>query len=245
MDEINQNQNQKELYDTKKQAKEKEIKSFQRKKTAKRAGLWILVALAVGGSLFGLIKLGASSPSNQALIINSAVLPSDLAKGNKDSKITLIEYSDFQCPACKAYYPLVKKLVQDYGNDFQFVYRHFPLPQHANAKNAAYAAEAAGKQGKFWEMHDMIFENQARWSEAHNAKDMFLEYASSLNLDVEQFGKDFNSSAIKDKVEMSYKDGVSNKVNATPTFFLNGQKIQPTNYENFKSLLDQAIASGS
>lgn len=232
--------NQKELYDTKKQEKEKEIKSFQRKKLVKRGVLWVLVILAVGGALFGLIKLGGSSSSNQAIIINSAVLPSDLAKGNENSKVILIEYSDFQCPACKAYHPLVKKLIQDYGSDFQFVYRHFPLPQHANAKNAAYAAEAAGKQGKFWEMHDMIFENQARWSEARNAKDMFLGYASSLNLDIERFGKDRDSQAVKDKVEKDYSGGVSNKVNATPTFFLNGKRVQPQNYEEFADLIKQA-----
>ncbi|OGC46761.1 MAG: hypothetical protein A3A94_01955 [Candidatus Portnoybacteria bacterium RIFCSPLOWO2_01_FULL_43_11] len=181
--------------------------------------------------------MSARPSDNQSAAIIDAISSSDWIKGNKEAKTILVEYSDFQCPACAVYYPLVKKLIEDKGNSFQFTYRHFPLPQHKNAEQAAYAAEAAGKQGKFWEMHDLIFERQDDWAEAENAKDIFKEYAQSLELNIEQFNQDRDSQAVKDKVQKDYTSGLTNKVNATPTFFLNGEKIQPRSYDEFVNFI--------
>ena len=103
----------------------------------------------------------------------------------------LIEYSDFQCPACKAYYPVVSKIADELGTKVQVVYRNYPLSQlHKNARTAASAAEAAGKQGKFWEMHDVLFINQEKWSESKDVKRDFSAYAKAIGLSVEQFTQD-------------------------------------------------------
>ncbi len=240
-----QNLSNKELYDLKKQGKEAKNKTTGNKRAFRRAVLWLVVFAAVGGSVWGLARLAKQAPGGQQAVILDAVSAGDWTEGNKDSKVILIEYSDFQCPACGAYHPLLKQLMQEEGGKFNFVYRHFPLSQHANAKNAAFAAEAAGKQGKFWEMHDMIFENQNTWSESKTAGDIFAGYAKTLGLNMEQFEKDRDSQPVKEKVESDLSGGVKAGVNATPFFFLNGKRIQPTSYENFKSLLNQAIGSGS
>ena len=167
-----------------------------------------------------------------------AVSANDWVIGNQEAQTILIEYSDFQCPACGAYYPLVHKLIQEQGANFKFVYRHFPLQQHQNAKPAAYAAEAVGRQGKFREMEDMIFVNQNDWSGSKKAEEIFREYASSIGLNLEQFDADRESEEAKDKVESDYQSGIRAGVNATPTFFLNGKKIQPRSYEEFVNYIN-------
>lgn len=233
----------KELYDAQKEAKKNKDGAFNAK-LLKRLSLWVFVLVVMGGSIWGLSKIAkqppADSDSSGGAQIATVVLPSDWVTGNKEAKTVLIEYSDFQCPACRAYYPLVKKLIADHGDSFQFVYRHFPLSQHANAKPAAYAAEAAGKQGKFWEMEDMIFVNQTAWSNSKNASNIFLEYARSLELNIDQFKKDRDSSETKNKVNEDYQSGIKARVNATPTFYLNGKRIQPSNYDEFSNFIKQA-----
>ncbi|OGZ32769.1 MAG: hypothetical protein A3H02_02030 [Candidatus Niyogibacteria bacterium RIFCSPLOWO2_12_FULL_41_13] len=174
--------------------------------------------------------------------------PNDWIKGKKEAKNTLIEYSDFQCPACGLYYPLLKQLSREFGENMMFVYRHFPLQQHKNAKPAAYASEAAGKQDKFWEMHDLIFENQDEWSAKSDdkAKEIFIKYAGSLNLNIEKFKNDLNLEEINKKVESDFQSGLKLKVNATPTFFLNGEKLQnPRSYDELKNIIQQTIQTAS
>ena len=108
---------------------------------------------------------------------------------------------------------------------------------------AAQAAEAAGKQNKFWEMHDMIFENQKEWSDERNVKEFFVMYAEALNLNKEQFVADFDLKEVMDKINADYKSGLRYSVNAVPTFFLNGEKLQnPRNYEDFKSIIQEYIS---
>lgn len=159
-------------------------------------------------------------------------------KGSVGAPTKLIEYSDFQCPACAAYYPMVKAIVNDLGDNIYFEYRHFPLPQHHNASLAAQAAEAAGRQGKFWEMHDKIFDNQTSWSEKPNPKQEFVNYAESLNLNINQFNSDIDSKAAIDSVKNSYAAGVSDQVDSTPTFLLNDKKIaNPRSLEEFKQII--------
>ena len=234
----------KEEYDLQKGQKIQGVSSARSQKTLKRVFVWLFAAVVLGVSLLGLINLTGKSSSpaggedkKASLAVINEISPDDWVKGNKDSKTLLVEYSDFQCPACGAYYPVVKKLVAEHGSEFQLAYRHFPLPQHGNAKNAAYAAEAAGSQGKFWEMHDMIFEHKNEWSEKSNAEDIFLQYASSLGLDLEKFNRDRDAETTKDKVQKSYDSAVANFINATPTFFLNGERIQPRSYEEFVGLI--------
>lgn len=166
-------------------------------------------------------------------------------KGNENANVVLTEYSDLQCPACGAYYPLVKQIVEDFGDKISFEYRHFPLRSiHANAEAAAIATEAAGLQGKFWEMHDILFERQKEWS-GKRGKDIFNVYAKEIGLDVLKFENDMKfNEIIKNKVNSDYKSGIDLGVGGTPTFFLNGEKVQnPRSYEEFRSVIQQFILS--
>ena len=241
MDTNEQNLSKKERYELKRAAKQEKYQVQARNRLAKRILLWLFVAAGLGGIVFGVIKLGGSSfSSNQPSLLLDEVSESDWTKGANGAGIILVEYSDFQCPACRNYYPIVKQLTAELVEKVQFVYRHFPLYSvHKNAEKAAIAAEAAGRQGKFWEMHDLIFEHQNEWAEAKDAEEFFMSYADSLSLDKEKFVADLASDEIKDKVVRDYQSGVASRVNSTPTFFLNGERIQnPRGYEEFRALLD-------
>lgn len=168
----------------------------------------------------------------------------DHPKWSPEKKNILIEYSDFQCPACKNFHQVLKQFEATDSPNFEitkkvtFVYRHFPLPQHLNALISASAAEAAGKQGKFWPMADLLFEKQDDWLKSKNINDLFLKYAKELKLDLEKFKKDINSKEIKTKVDNDFTSGEKAGINATPTFFLNGKKLNNFgSFEEFKQLL--------
>jgi protein-disulfide isomerase len=171
----------------------------------------------------------------------------DWMKGSSAAPVVIVEYSDLQCPACRAYQPLVKQMTEEYGDRIALIYRHFPLKQiHLQATLAAQAAEAAGMQGKFWEMHDLLFEKQTEWAENPRARALMSDYAKALNLDVSQFKKDLFSKQVKILVNADYMSGLTHGVNATPTFYLNGQKIKnPQSPEEFRSLIDASIGSPS
>ena len=178
------------------------------------------------GGMFALIS--QTNIRDQSAALAEAVAPADWVRGNADATLTLVEYSDFECPACAAHEPNVQNLLAASDDRLALVYRHFPLPQHKHARSAAAAAEAAGKQGKFWEMHDMIFDGQRDWtplSEEDGTK-IFDSYASTLGLDVSQYEKDFSSDEVTEKIERDRMSGVRSRVDATPTFFLNGKKVK-------------------
>lgn len=154
-------------------------------------------------------------------------------------EVQILKYSDFQCPACKSFVPAVKELQREYGDLIDFEYRHFPLDGFQYSRLAAHAAEAARNQGKFTEMHDLIFEYQEEWSRG-GAEEMFFDFAEQLELDMEQFEEDIQSEEIAGKVESQKQEGIRRMVNSTPTFFLNGQRLRqnPQNYEQFKSIVE-------
>jgi len=199
------------------------------------AGILFIAGIIAFGNMSG----GTENP-------NIVMQIEDHVKGNIDASIELVEYSDLQCPACGAYYPIVKQIMDEYGDDVKFVYKHFPLKRiHANAELAALATEAAGIQGRFWEMHDMIFENQKSWSEVR-AKGIFIGYAEKIGLDSEQFKKDLSSKELRKKVQDDFDDGVALGVNSTPSFFLNGEKLNNIrSYEEFKDVIEGAINNES
>lgn len=160
----------------------------------------------------------------------------DHVEGNRDAKVLLIEYGDFQCPSCAAVHPNVKVLLEDYGDDIAFVFRHFPLTNiHPNAKAASGAAEAAGLQGKFWEMYDKIFDNQSAWSNADSTRrtDVFTQYARELDLDIEQFTADLTSNNVSRKISFDIALAKRENVSATPSFFLNGEKLEEATASSF------------
>lgn len=163
-------------------------------------------------------------------------------RGDANASVTLIEYADFQCPACAAYSPLVTQLHETFPEDLRIIFRHYPLTTiHANALPAARAAEAAGAQGKFWEMHDRLYETQLDWSGGDTDK-LFSQYAGELGLDVARFAADMNDGGIGDKIRADQREGNRNDVSGTPTFFLNGRKIaNPAGFEQFRALVQQEI----
>ena len=204
--------------------------------------VWSLIVLglfAVVLAIIGVATRPAPASSGELAI---PVSNEDWYLGSKNAKVTLVEYSDFECPACKSYAPIITQLNKDFPDDLKIVYRHFPLPQHKNARVAAQAAESAGAQGKFWEMENLIFEKQNEWADNSNAEENFVSYATSLGLNIEKFKSDFNSDLAKTKIENDYASGEKSKLTYTPTFFLDSKQIQnPQGYEEFKSLIEARI----
>lgn len=232
-----------ERRELRRQEKMKENQQRKLKRFYRHAIFWSLIILVIGGSIFGMVRLASRSPQGVGPAITVDTLNTeDWVKGNRDAKIVLIEYSDFQCPACAFYHPILKKISEEFGDKIAITYRHFPLPIHQNAKPAAYASEAAGKQGKFWEMHDLIFDNQKEWKDSRKPQEIFMSFAQTLELDTEQFKNDFASKEIKTKIDNAYQASLRLGLNSTPTFFLNGKKIiNPRTYEDFRNVIIQAI----
>lgn len=169
----------------------------------------------------------------------------DHIRGTRGGKVTLVEFGDLQCPACAAYEPIVRQVVADNPGVVQFVFKHFPLTQiHPNALLAAKASEAAGLQGKFWEMHDMLYDRQKDWSGSLGARSAFISYAGELGLDVAKFTEDLNNESIENKIIAEYREGASLGVQGTPTFFVNGKKIEnPGSLDAFNKVIRDAAAS--
>ncbi|MEK7148288.1 MAG: thioredoxin domain-containing protein [Patescibacteria group bacterium] len=215
--------------------------------TQKRIIIWFSAALVVIVTAIGAYQI-ATGPSTELPRKDGKMdLPldqSDWTKGSKTPKATIVEYSDFQCPACGAYYPLIEEMFAEYKDRVSFTYRHFPLPFHKNATHAAYASEAAGKQGKFWEMAAMLFENQRDWSEDAKAQITFEGYAQKLGLNIEQYKTDVKSGGVKSKVERDMESGKLSMVRGTPTFFINGKiSTNPRSANELKALIEYAIAN--
>ncbi len=173
------------------------------------------------------------------------VTEQDHVRGNLTGKVTLVEFGDLQCPACGAYEPIVRQITADNASALKVVFKHFPLTQiHPNALLAAKASEAASNQGKFWEMHDMLYDKQKEWAGTLAARDAFITYAGTLGLDIEKFKQDLNSKEVEDKIIAEYKEGTLLGVQGTPTFFVNGKKIDnPASVEDFNKLIQAAAAN--
>jgi len=148
-------------------------------------------------------------------------------KGNSASGISIVEFSDFQCPACAVAFSSVGEFLKTYGDQVHFVYRHFPITElHPNAMPAAYASEAAGKQGKFWEVHDWLFTNQSAWETAAvDADYLFEQFGEEISLDRDQFSNDYLSDEVRNAVSNDHAEARNLGVSSTPTFFINGKKI--------------------
>lgn len=235
----------KERRELRRQERATEIEKMKSRRRIKRSALW-------GGSIFGIVLVVAglifvvmkgSGVSQDNGVTTSGLSSGDWIKGNPNASVVLIEYGDFQCPACASFYPTVKTLVEEFKESVAFSYRHFPLSQiHKNAELAGRITEAAGLQGKFWEMHDTLFERQKEWSNERDAKEIFLRYAVDLGLDMERFKTDLESDTVKSAVDEDYNEGIRARVNGTPTFFLNGSRISnPANYDEFRTIIQNKI----
>jgi protein-disulfide isomerase len=170
----------------------------------------------------------------------------DHIEGNKDSKVILIEYGDFECPSCKAWYTNIKEVKEKAGDRVEIVFRHFPLKNiHKNAVAAARASEAASNQGKFWEMHDLLYERQSIWSTSSGSSQLvFEDYAKELGLDLDRFKVDYSSEATIKRIEEDIASGSKTfDIAGTPTFVLGGKKIAtPSSVDEMIKLIDAEIA---
>jgi len=164
-------------------------------------------------------------------------------RGQPGAPVTLEEFGDFQCPSCATAAEVIGKLEQDYSPRLRVVWRNFPLAMHAHALEAALAAEAAGLQGHFWEMHDLLYKNQAGWSRALDVRTFFTTYARSLRLDVERFARDSTSDEVKARVLSDGEQGVSRGVKNTPTLFINDHEVRSAfSSERLHEAIDAALA---
>ena len=155
-------------------------------------------------------------------------------RGAENAKVTIVEFSDYQCPFCGQAEGLVKQVLETYPKDVRLIYKQFPLTSiHPNAMPASKAALAAGRQGKFWEMHQLIFENQRQLS-----PEKYTEWAEKLKLDVPQFQKDMESPEILAQINREMQEGKVADVSGTPTIFVNGKRLMNRSFDGFKQMID-------
>jgi protein-disulfide isomerase len=171
--------------------------------------------------------------------------PTNHVEGNGTAKVTLVEYGDYECPFCEQFYPVVKDIAAQYNDKIYFQFRNLPLTQiHQNAFAGARAAEAASLQGKFWQMHDILYDEQSTWSPSNNPQTYFNTYAKNLGLNVAKFQQDYLSDQVNNSInaDISAFNQTGND-QATPTFFLDGTKINPTaTIDSFTKLINTEIA---
>lgn len=204
-------------------------------------GIGTIVIL--GAVILGLNQSDPAEPSNS---IDSIAL---LREGShmtrtKEARVQIVEFGDYQCPACGAVHPAIKQLLTDYKDNanVNFVFRNFPLPMHRNALIAAEAAEASGAQGKFWEMHDKLYENQNEWAEKSDSLELFINYAQSLGLNIEKFKADIQNHNFVNVIKADTNDGQSLGIPGTPTFFINGEQLSNIpNLQEFKNKIEATL----
>jgi protein-disulfide isomerase len=208
----------------------------------------VIAVIFVGFLIFG----GDKDDKKNTGSNGDTATTSNHIKGKTDSKVKLMEYGDFQCPTCSLYYPVVKEVYAKYQDKIAFQFRNLPLTQlHNHAFAAARAAEAASMQGKFWEMHDMLYEGQNGWSGSSSPTNTFKQYAKNLGLNETKFMDDFASSSVNKTINNdidAFKATESDM--ATPTFFLNGKKLELRDLvdetgqpqaEKFSAKIDEAL----
>jgi protein-disulfide isomerase len=186
--------------------------------------------LIIAGAMF----LG--SRPEKTFETSQVLLPTTHVTGNSEAKTVLVEFSDFQCPACGAYKPVVDQIIEKYSDKLLFGYRHYPLPQHENAISAAIASEAAARQDKFWEMSDYLFTFQSDLS-----SETIKKAAQNLELDMQKFDEDIKNPELQAIVEKDKNDGNTLGINSTPTFYLNGKKLNLSRPQDLLTAVDQAL----
>ena len=167
-------------------------------------------------------------------------------RGNPNAPVLLEEFGDFQCPSCGSYYPELKKIEAEFGDKLKVIFRELPLlPMHEHALMAAQAAEAAGVQGKFWEMHDVLYENQAKWVEQKDLVPVFVDYAKQIGINPDQFMKDLNGEIVAQRIFQDGKRAHSFGLKATPSFFVNGKEAKDDQWrpDGLRQMIRDAIAA--
>lgn len=212
---------------------------------------WIIFAVVCIAVLGGLVYLSSKNKVDVSNVDTNKIQSANEQSGNiadhvfgkKDSKVMIIEYGDYQCPGCGSAYPNLKQVSEKYKDQVAFVFRNFPLASlHPNARAAAAAAEAAGLQGKFWEMHNNLYAGQDEWKDldANKRGDFFTSYASSLGLNTDKFKTDMASAQVNQKISFDQALGKKIGVDATPTIYLNNKEVDQNAWSNADNL-DKAV----
>jgi protein-disulfide isomerase len=211
------------------------------------AGSILLIGLAVGAALL-MVNRGkddnATDAAAAALLSGKAAVTAEgWSKGNPAAKTVLVEFGDFQCGACGANRPRLERVMKKYTNDLHLIFKHFPLDaNHKNALIAAQAAEAAGRQFKFWEMYDQLYIHQLEWYSVPDPLTFFLKYAEAIKLDINRFQQDIWAADIQEKIFRNKFEGQQLGVSSVPAFFLNGKTLpQAKNDDDFESLIAEGI----
>lgn len=209
----------------------------------------IVIIVSVTAVVIGIILFLVIYSNPQATIVvsdTSRLVHADSnMTGSASAKVTLVEFGDYQCPACGVAEPVIKQIINTYANNpnFNFVFRNFPLQQHQNALAASEAAEAAGAQEKYWQMNELLYKNQSEWSGSDKPLDIFVGYAQQLKLDIDKFKQDVQSNKYANKISADTQDGISVGVNSTPTFYLNGaQTVGVPLFDGLKAKIDEELA---
>ncbi len=168
-------------------------------------------------------------------------------RGNPDAPVTLEEFGDFQCPPCGQFARFVDELLKEYDSRVRVIFRNFPLSAHEHAREAALAAEAAGFQGKFWEMYDTLYREQAVWSKAPNARELFESYAGTIGVNLDQFKKDVDGDKARERVDSDQALADSLGIKVTPTLFINNRPVDPKdkNPEGIRAEINAALQEKS
>lgn len=190
---------------------------------------------------FAVFFMGGNTPKNGPIDQSLLVKENSNKIATGSAKVTLVEFGDYQCPACAMAAPVIKQITEEYAGRVNFVFRHFPLPQHGNAMIAAKAAEAAGEQGKYFLMHDKLYSTQTQWESLANPTDVFVNYAKDLGLDQTAFKNELATDKYFDKINGDKNDGTSLGVNSTPTLFINGVKMAGFNYTDLKNQIEKEL----
>jgi protein-disulfide isomerase len=204
-----------------------------------------VVALATIGS--GAMLYRAKRPQVLSIpenkMLGKGETESAHVRGNPDASVTLEEYGDFQCPPCGMFAAFLQQLEKEYDSRLRFVFRNFPLSMHEHAREAALAAEAAGLQGRFWEMHDVLYREQEAWTKAPNVRELFESYAGTIGLDLDKFRKDMDGEEVKARVDADRQRGESLGIQITPTLFINNQPLdrEHKNPEGIRAQINAAL----
>ena len=210
-------------------------------------GTVALVTLASGTLLYRAKRLPAMAiPENST---TSAMGGTEMVhvRGRADAPVTLVEFGDFQCPPCATLADPINQLEREYGSRFRVVFRHLPFPNHQHAREAALASEAASLQGRFWEMHDLLYREQSVWSKAPDVRVLFNSYAGMLGLNIDRFKKDMESEQAKARVKSDEQQALALGLVTTPSIFVNNGKL-PRAYVNPPGLrvaIDSAMTKAS
>ena len=205
---------------------------------------WIFFAVLVVGVLGFAVMQSKSKAEPKRKIENPKIVQTDdHVRGKVGSEIVVTTYGDFECPACNSWAPELQKIEAEYGDRVAFVFRHFPLTNlHVNALAAARASEAAGLQGKFWEMHDLLYSKSTEWTaDNKSAQDKFEGYAAELDLNLEQFKTDYASEAVLDRINSDAASATELGATGTPTFFVNGELLELKNVTEGAPILRRTL----